>query len=280
MRTDGDGGVRVELAADHPGFADPHYRARRDALARLALSWTPGSPVPAPEYTETEHDVWRVVCRELAVKHREYANSAFLDAVEELALPQDRIPQLPEVTSRLEPLTGWRYAPVAGLAPLRDFYGSFGDAVFHSTQYIRHHSVPLYTPEPDIVHEVLGHANQLAHPAFAELYRAVGAAVRRVETEEALRFLSRVFWFTFEFGVAWERGELRTYGAGILSSFGELDNFRSAEVRPLDFGAMGTMAYDITHYQPVLFAAPSVDALVDELRRFLDAYDDDTPSRF
>ena len=279
VRTDAAGSVRVDLAEDHPGFADPADRARRDDLAALALSWAPGEPIPAPAYTDTEHEVWRIVSRELAVKHRRYANRAFLEAVEELALPTDRIPQLPEVTERLAPITGWQYAPVAGLAPLRDFYGAFGDGLFHSTQYIRHHSVPLYTPEPDIVHEVLGHANQLAHPAFAELYRSVGATVRRLETDEALRFLSRVFWFTFEFGVAWEDGELRTYGAGILSSFGELDNFRSAQVRPLDFAAMGTLSYDITHYQPVLFAARSVAALVDELRGFLAAYDDDTPGR-
>lgn len=279
VRTDAEGGVQVDLADDHPGFADADYRARRNALAALAVAWQPGEPVPVPAYTETEHEVWRIVSRELAVKHRAYANRAFLGAVEELALPRDRIPHLPEVTERLAPVTGWQYAPVAGLAPLRDFYAAFADGLFHSTQYIRHHSVPLYTPEPDIVHEVLGHANQLAHPEFAELYRAVGAAVRRLETDEALRFLSRVFWFTFEFGVAWEDGELRTYGAGILSSFGELDHFRSAEVRPLDFATMGTLPYDITHYQPVLFAASSVDALVDELRGFLAAYDDETPAR-
>ena len=277
VRTDDAGGVQVDLAEDHPGFADAAYRARRNALAALAVAWQPGEPVPVPDYTETEHEVWRIVSRELAVKHHRYANRVFLEAVEELALPRDRIPHLPEVSDRLAPATGWQYAPVAGLAPLRDFYAAFADGLFHSTQYIRHHSVPLYTPEPDIVHEVLGHANQLAHPEFAELYRAVGAAVRRLETEEALRFLSRVFWFTFEFGVAWEDGGLHTYGAGILSSFGELDHFRSAEIRPLDFAAMGTLPYDITHYQPVLFAASSIDALVDELRGFLASYDDDTP---
>lgn len=275
-----DGAVRVELSEDHPGFADPAYRRRRDELAALALDYRPGDPLPTPAYTETEHEVWRIVSRELAAKHRQYAVQEFLDGVEALGLPRDRIPQLHEVTERLAPLTGWRYLPVAGLAPLRDFYGSFADGAFHSTQYIRHHSVPLYTPEPDIVHEVLGHANQLAVPAFADLCRLVGEVTRRLETPEALRFLSKVFWFTFEFGVVEERGELKTYGAGILSSYGELDAFRGAEVRPLDWGAMGTLDYDITHYQPVLFAAPSVGALVDSLRQFLDAFDDDTPLRW
>jgi phenylalanine-4-hydroxylase len=275
-----DGAVRVELSEDHPGFSDPAYRRRRDDLAALALDYRPGDPIPTPTYTDTEHEVWRIVSQELAVKHRQYANREFLEAVEALALPTDRIPQLFEVTEQLAPLSGWTYLPVAGLAPLRDFYGSFAEGVFHSTQYIRHHSVPLYTPEPDIVHEVLGHANQLAHPDFADLCRLVGQVVQRLESPEALRFLSKVFWFTFEFGVAWEAGELRTYGAGILSSYGELDNFRAAEVRPLDWAAMGTLDYDITRYQPVLFAAPSVPALVEELRRFLEAFDDETALRW
>ena len=97
-----------------------------------------------------------------------------------------------------------------------------------------------------MVHELVGHCNMLASPAFAELYELAGQASRRAESDAALEFFSRVFWFTFEFGVTWEDGELRTYGAGLLSSFGELDAFRSAEIRPFDMAAMGTTAYDIT----------------------------------
>src|SRR4051794_36305615 len=194
VRTDADGRVTVELGADHPGVADPAYRARRDAIASLSVDHRAGDPIPAIEYSDIEHDVWRTVNRELAAKHREYATRSFLEAEERLALPRDEIPQLADVTSRLAPLTGVHYEPVAGLAPLRAFYGAFGEDVFFSTQYIRHHSSPLYTPEPDIVHEVLGHANQLADPTTAHLYRLVGDAVRRVESDDALRMLSRVFW--------------------------------------------------------------------------------------
>ena len=89
-----------------------------------------------------------------------------------------------------------------------------------STQYIRHHSVPLYTPEPDVIHEVVGHGNCLAHDRFAALYRMAGQAARRVQATEALEFVSKVFWFSLEFGVVRERGQVRTYGAGLLSSYG------------------------------------------------------------
>ncbi|HET9728810.1 MAG TPA: phenylalanine 4-monooxygenase [Acidimicrobiia bacterium] len=279
VRKQADGSVTVELTATHPGFADPAYRARRDAIASLAIDHEIGQPIPHVEYSDQEHEVWRVVSRELATKHREYATQSYLEGVEALRLPRDRIPQLTEVSARLEPVSGFRYEPIAGLAPLRTFYGAFRPGVFFSTQYIRHHSSPLYTPEPDIVHEVIGHGNQLADPETARLYRLVGDAVARVETDEALRVLSRVFWFTFEFGVVEERGAVHTYGAGILSSFGELDAFRGASLRPLEFAAMAGADYDITKYQPVLFVARSMQHVFDELEIFLRSFNDETAQR-
>ena len=183
------------------------------------------------------------------------------------------------MTARLEPLTGFEYHPAAGLVPLREFYGSLGDDVFHSTQYVRHGAMPLYTPEPDLIHEVVGHGNLLASPRFAEIKRQAGLAAQRVETDEALQFLADVFWFTIEFGVMREDGEVRAYGAGILSSYGEIEEFRGADLRPLDFLEMGTLEYDITHYQPILFCAESMNHLAETVGGFFAAFDDDTPAR-
>lgn len=275
VRRDDRGGVEVLLGRDHPGFNDPDYRARRNQLAALSVEWKPGDAIPEPSYTPEEHRVWQLVSRELAPLHHGHACRAYLAGAEELALPRDHIPQLAEVTRLLQPRTGFRYLPVAGLAPLRDFYGAFSDSAFYSTQYLRHPSLPLYTPEPDVVHEVVGHANQLACPEFAAIYRLVGGAVDRTTTDPALRFLSRVFWFSMEFGVVWEDGEPKAYGAGILSSFGETQAYRDAEIRPLHVAEMGTLTYDITRYQPVLFAARSMSHLVDTLTAFFSTYDDD-----
>ncbi|HET8537669.1 MAG TPA: hypothetical protein VFL73_10870, partial [Solirubrobacteraceae bacterium] len=149
---------------------------------------------------------------ELHDKHERYAVREFLEAKARLGLPEDRVPQLDEVTERLEPLTGFRYDPAPGLVPLREFYGSLADRVFHSTQYVRHPSEPLYTPEPDVIHEVIGHGNMLASPRFAALKQAAGEAARRVETDDALQLIADIFWFTMEFGVMREDGELRAYG--------------------------------------------------------------------
>ena len=275
VRKNDDGEVVVVLGDDHPGVSDDEYRARRNAIAAAATDWAPGDPLPVVEYTEDEHEVWKTVCRELEPLHQELACHEFLSGQRELGLPTDRIPQLTEVSALVEAQTGFRYHPAAGLVPLRDFYGSLADGIFHSTQYIRHHSVPLYTPEPDVIHEVVGHGNCLASPRFATLYRAAGEAARRVESDEALEFVSKVFWFSLEFGVLQEDGRLKTYGAGLLSSYGEIQEMAQAELLPLDIARMGTQQYDITHYQPLLFCAQGFDEIEDVVGGFFERADDD-----
>lgn len=270
------GRISVELAADHPGVTDPVYRARRDYLASLALGWKPGQPTPTPDYSEDESRVWQVVMAELDRLHDRQAADAFLEGKQALGLPGDRVPQLDEVTSRLNVLVGFKYLPVAGLAPLRQFYRSFADGTFWSTQYLRHPSVPTYTPEPDVIHEVVGHANQLATPALAELYRLMGRAVDRTAGDDALRFLSRVFWFTFEFGLVRQGSQIKAIGAGILSSVGEMMSFAGADIRRADVGAMGRVDYDITRYQPVLYCFDSMAHLEDEMTGFLSGFSDRT----
>lgn len=276
---DEHGAVTVELSQNHPGFADPIYRERRNAIAHLALNHKRGQPIQEAHYTEEEQEVWRLVSAELEAKHRKYAPREFLDAKERLGLPKDRIPQLQEVSELLEPLTGFRYLPAAGLVPLREFYGSLADSYFHSTQYIRHHSVPFYTPEPDVIHEVIGHGNALACDRYAALYRVAGQAARRVETAEALEFVSRVFWFTMEFGVILEKDELKAYGAGILSSYGEIEEFRQMDIHRLDIEEMGRADYDITKYQTLLFQADSMNQLEDVVGGFWETCDDDSIAR-
>ena len=273
---DAAGAVTVHLADDHPGANDPAYRERRSEIAAAALAWTPGTPVPHIDYTDAEQKVWRTVCRELRPKHEALAVREFNEAVAALDLPADHVPSLDDVSARLEPISGFRYVPAAGLVPLREFYGSLADRVFHSTQYIRHPEVPLYTPEPDIIHEVIGHGHLLATPTFSELHRLAGVAINRLEREESHTFLSKVFWFSLEFGIVHEDGELRAYGAGILSSYGEIDEFRTMEHRPLDLVEMGTADYDITHYQPVLYLAESIEQVVDVVGGFFETCTDDS----
>jgi phenylalanine-4-hydroxylase len=258
----------LALPADHPGFSDRAYRERRAAIAAVGEAYEPGDPIPDVVYTADEDAVWRVVSGELERLHRDFACAAYADGAARLRLPRDRVPQLGEVDARVHALTGFHIHPVPGLVPPRRFYGSLAQRTFLSTQYIRHHSVPFYTPEPDIVHEIIGHANALANPVLADLYQQAGEASLRSTGAAELDFFSRVFWFTLEFGVVWEGGELRAYGAGLLSSFAEIQVFREADIRPFDIAAMGRTSYDITRYQPVLYAASSFAEMVDALGSF------------
>src|SRR4051794_16859607 len=276
VSTGAGGQVTVHLADDHPGAGDPAYRQRRNEIAAAALAWSEGDPPPTIDYTDEERAVWQTVCSELAPKHERYAVAEYREAVARVDLPRYRVPQLAEVTARVAPLSGWRYVPAAGLVPLREFYGSLESRTFHSTQYLRHPAVPLYTPEPDIIHEVIGHGHLLATPTFGDLHRRAGVATNRLRDDDNVAFLSRVFWFSLEFGVVVEDGELRAYGAGILSSYGEIDEFRSMEHRALDIAEMGSAEYDITHYQTVLYRAESIEEVVEVVGGFFDSCTDES----
>jgi phenylalanine-4-hydroxylase len=264
-----DRNTMVRLDPDHPGFRDPDYRDRRNRIAQIALGYRPGEPIPDAPYTMEEHGVWRTIWKALVPAHQAHACAEYLEAVERLNLDPDRIPQLGDVSERVSAISGFRLEPVAGLVQPRVFLESLADGAFLCTQYIRHYSTPLYTPEPDVVHEIVGHGVTLACEPLAELNRLFGKAVKRTTSAEELDRLSRVYWFTIEFGVLREDGGLKAYGTGLLSSAGELEAMHKAELRELDLEAIVDHEYDPTHYQPVLFCAPSFEGMFLTLRDFL-----------
>lgn len=259
----------VELDPDHPGFRDASYRARRNQIAQLALSYKPGEPIPDAPYTTEEHEVWRTIWQALKPAHQAHACAEYHAALERLQFNPDRIPQLRKVNERVQAISGFRLEPVAGLVQPRVFLENLASGVFLCTQYIRHHSTPLYTPEPDVVHEIVGHGVTLACPPLAELNRLFGEAVKRTKQSDKLKRLSRVYWFTIEFGVLREDGKLKAYGTGLLSSAGELEEMHRAELGPLDLNAASETDYDPTHMQPLLFCADSFDGMYQTLRRYL-----------
>ncbi|MBA3767084.1 MAG: phenylalanine 4-monooxygenase [Acidobacteria bacterium] len=259
----------VQLDPDHPGFRDQEYRSRRNQIAKIAMEYKPGLAIPDAPYTPQEHEVWRVVRDALEPAHQQHACAEYLGCVERLDLPRERIPQLREVSTKVEALSGFRLEPVAGLVEPRVFLESLASGVFLSTQYIRHYSTPLYTPEPDVVHEIIGHAVTLASERLAELNRLVGEAVKRTSSTEAMERLARVYWFTVEFGVLREDGRVKAYGTGLLSSTGELEAMHEAELRPLDLEAASRQGFDPTKYQPVLFCAASFEEMSLTLREYL-----------
>lgn len=260
----------VELSADHPGFSDPDYRRRRNEIARLALDYVDGGDVPRVVYTEAEHGVWREVWAHLRPLHARYACREYLEAGERVRLDPQNVPQLADVNTLLRARDGFRLAPVAGLVSGRMFLSYLARRTFLSTQYMRHHNAPLYTPEPDVVHELVGHACTLAHPSFTQVSELFGQAALRSD-DEAMTAVARLYWYSLEFGLVRERGELKAVGAGLLSSYGELARFEErAELRPFDAKVIADTPYDPTDYQAVLFVADSFTSMVDDIARHLE----------
>jgi len=259
----------VQLDPDHPGFRDPEYRRRRNQIAQIAMKYHPRDPIPDAPYTIEEHQVWSTIWKALQPAHQQYACAEYRECLNNLDFAPDRIPQLREVNEKVKAISGFRLEPVAGLVQPRVFLENLADGVFLCTQYIRHHSTPLYTPEPDVVHEIIGHGVTLASEPLAELNRLFGQAVKRTTSSPALEKLSRVYWFTIEFGVLRENGAVKAYGTGLLSSAGELEEMRDAELRSFDLEAASSEKYDPTHFQPILFCADSFDGMFRKLREFL-----------
>jgi len=260
----------VKLDPDHPGFRDPSYRARRDAIARLALDYREGDPPPLVAYTDQEHAVWRTVWENLEPLHRSRAIREWRDGAAELSLDKRAVPQLVEIDERLK-RPGMQMLPVAGLISARGFLSCLGRGVFLSTQYMRHHSRPLYTPEPDVIHELIGHATSFFDPDFVRLSRLFGEAALVADAPTLAR-LERVYWYTLEFGLARERDEVKAYGAGLLSSYGELGGFESrSKLEPFDLEKVSRTPYDPTNYQKVLFVVPSFRQMVRVVRDWLES---------
>lgn len=266
------------LQADHPGFADPAYRARRAMVDALARGHRHGSEFPVVDYSPAENATWREVYERLDPLRHRYACREYRWALADLerhcGLGKDYIPQGRDVSDFLESRTGFRLRPVAGLLSPRDFLNGLAFRVFFSTQYIRHESKPFYTPEPDVCHELLGHAPMFADPAFADLSQEIGLASLGASDEDIER-LARCYWHSVEFGLLLESGDRKAYGAGLLSSYGELNHAcagtSSAQFVAWDPAVAAKQRYPVTEYQPVYFVAESLLDAKARMRAFCEA---------
>lgn len=262
-----------ELHLDHPGASDEKYRKRRDHIASLSKKFRETGVIKDVDYTEEEQNIWRHVAERLEELHQKHASPFYLRAKRDLGISTQRIPQLSEMNRRLKELTNFRLAPIEGLVDTRAFLSWLSFRTMLSTQYIRHHSRPEYTPEPDIVHEAIGHIPMFTNQNFADYSQFIGHGAR-VATDKQIEELGRLYWFTVEFGLVEHEGDIKAYGAGLLSSFGELEHAFGDRVerRPFDLEQVINTPYDYSDMQPVLYVIRSYAELKEATRKYIESF--------
>lgn len=258
------------LHLDHPGANDARYRTRRDYIASLSKKFRETGIITDVDYTNQEQEIWRIVAKRLEDIQARRASKFYLRAKKDLGISNERIPQLTEMNRRLKELSNFRLAPIEGLVETRAFLSWLSWRTMLSTQYIRHHSRPEYTPEPDIVHESIGHIPMFTNRSFADFSQFIGHGAR-VASDDQLEELGRLYWFTVEFGLIEEDGETKAYGAGLLSSYGELENAftDNVERRPFRLDEVVNTAYNYSEMQPILYVIPSYAYLKEVTKNYI-----------
>jgi len=268
-----DGGT--DLEADHPGFHDQDYKRRREAITEAAQTFQFGDDPMIVDYSPEEISCWATIWRKLKPLLHQHGCPQYLENLELLGYDESSIPQLADVSKVLRERTGMRLRPTAGLLSSRHFLNGLAFNTFFCTQYLRHYSVPFYTPEPDVVHELVGHAPMFMDPSFAAFSQEIGLASIGA-TDEQIEALARCYWFSVEFGICkGKEGERKVYGAGILSSYGELEYAMSdePEVREWDPWDAAEQPFPITKYQPLYYLAPSFESATESMSRFANSLD-------
>ncbi len=229
-----------------------------------------GDEIEYPAYTDEQQDVWRTLYSRQETLLPGRAADEFLTGLAELALEHDRIPALRDVSRRLFKATRWRLARTPGLLDAHDFFSHLARRIFPCTDYVRAREELDYTPAPDCFHDIFGHTPMIIHSRFADFYQKMGQAALACKDPAVEEALTRIYWFTVEFGLIRNRDGLRVYGNGIISSYGEMQHSLTDQVHkePFTPERLAVQPYDIWHFQDTLFIIESFDQLQTEFERW------------
>jgi phenylalanine-4-hydroxylase len=231
--------------------------------AGAAADWT--VPQRWHEYTPAEHAMWDRLYARQAAQLPNRASSLFLGSLAALGFDEPGIPDFERLSERLQKLCGWRVVAVPGLVPNDVFFTHLANRRFVAGRFIRNPEQIDYLEEPDVFHDVFGHVPLLAHPAYADYMQAYGQGGLRSMHFDSLNMLSRLYWYTIEFGLIREQAGLRLFGAGIVSSHGEsryaLDDPRPPRIA-FDLRRVLRTDYRIDAFQSNYFVIDSFDALL------------------
>ncbi|SDM65566.1 phenylalanine 4-monooxygenase [Siphonobacter aquaeclarae] len=215
-------------------------------------------------YTSDDQDVWKILFeRQLALLPGR-ASEAYFEGLRLTGLTAEAIPRYEEVSDRLRELTGWAIHVVPGLIANRPFFELMRDKQFCASTWLRSREQLDYLEEPDMFHDIFGHVPMLSKKAVCHFLEELARiALRFVDIPEAIEYIARLYWYTIEFGLVREKGELRIYGAGILSSTGESQYCLGGSVAtfPYDIRMIFQTPYIKEHYQDQYFVIDSYDQL-------------------
>lgn len=251
-----------DLKSDHLGFQDPVYRKRREEIVALTAKYDPLlKNFPQITYTQQEIKTWTTIFERLTRIYPNVACDSYLKnlnvLIQEKIFVKDQIPDLKLVSDFIESKTGFKLHPVSGLLSPKQFLIGLGNQTFYCTQYIRHHIHPFYTPEPDIVHEMLGHVPMFLDPDICEISMHIGNMAKSC-SDDQIKNLEKLYWFTIEFGIFHDK---KIYGAGILSSLLEIEKIESAIIAPFCLENIITDEPLITEIQNHYYSISSFDEL-------------------
>lgn len=265
-----------ELNSDHIGFHDVEYRKRRSEIIKISQTYDDSlKNYPEIEYLSSEIETWSKVFQKLNEIYPSIAEESYLIGLNELKKNEifrsDNIPNLKVVSKFLEERTGFRLYPVSGLLTPKQFLQGLASRIFFCTQYIRHPSKPFYTPEPDIIHEMLGHIPMFLNKDICEISEMIGKTALLC-SENKLSELEKLYWFTIEFGVMKNK---KIYGAGILSSVSEIEKVISGFdhiVKDFDIEQIVCDNPLITNFQERYYSIESFDNLKNIIQKYLINY--------
>ncbi|MER8519112.1 phenylalanine 4-monooxygenase [Mesorhizobium sp. M1076] len=217
-------------------------------------------------YSDEEQAVWRTLCDRQTKLTRNLAHHSYLDGVAALGL-LDKIPDFGAVSEKLRKFTGWEIVAVPGLIPAQPFFDHLANRRFPVTNWLRTQKELDYIVEPDMFHDFFGHVPILTQPVFADFMQMYGKKADSVIALGGDEMITRLYWYTVEYGLIREPGQpLKAFGAGLMSSFTELQfavEGGEAHHVPFDLETVMHTGYEIDKFQRAYFVLPSFDALRD-----------------
>lgn len=224
------------------------------------------------QFTLDQHEIWYTLYHRQLPRVQQHACREYLMGFEILGLPGDRIPNLRYLNSKITPRTGWRAVRTkVRYSDAVPWYRHFARKEFLVTDYMRHWDELDFTSEPDMFHDIFGHLPFMVLPEYTELQELFAPAFHQANAEQR-EDIKRLAWFSTEFGLIWQDGQVKIFGAGLLSSSGEMENVMAGNVPLLPFKVETILQFDkaVWSYNKQLFIFESLDALKAELKRYFD----------